>query len=64
MILSEAVREGETARVTLDARANRLVVVANHETNQDMEIDGDDVEVSDLHISPDSSLYTQVEELD
>lgn len=65
MILSEAVRDGETARVTLDARANRLVVVPNHQTNQDgMDIDEDDVEVSHLTCRPKRSSYAQVEELD
>jgi len=43
-ILNESIRDGETARIDCDAKANRLVVVPNHEPSVPMDDDDDDTD--------------------
>ncbi|GAA5901605.1 hypothetical protein JCM8208_001553 [Rhodotorula glutinis] len=43
-ILNESIRDGETARIDFDAKANRLVVVPNHEPSVPMDEDDDDTD--------------------
>jgi len=51
-LLEESIRDGEVARVILDAPRNRLNVVPNHAATAQMDVDGepgwDDVEVEEL----------------
>lgn len=56
LIISEAIRDGETAKVEWDAKANRLVVIPNHEPIA-MDIDDDDSD-------EDMDDAIEVEELD
>jgi ATP-dependent Clp protease ATP-binding subunit ClpB len=53
MILSDAVRDGETIRISFDGPRNRLVVIPNHEVNgidgMDMDLDADDdIEIEEM----------------
>jgi ATP-dependent Clp protease ATP-binding subunit ClpB len=54
-IIEEAIRDGETARITVDHKANRLVVLPNHESvfrGDDMDLDdmadGEDIEIEEM----------------
>jgi len=54
-ILDESIRDGETARIDFDAKANRLVVVPNHEPSVPMDEDNggdtdDDMKDDDLEV--------------
>ncbi|GAA5854686.1 hypothetical protein JCM3766R1_005608 [Sporobolomyces carnicolor] len=57
-LIDESIRDGETARIDFDARANRLVVVPNHESTISLQ-DDDDQEMDD-----DEDDAIEVEELD
>ncbi|KAM0756236.1 hypothetical protein T439DRAFT_320934 [Meredithblackwellia eburnea MCA 4105] len=58
-ILDDSIRDGETARVQLDAKANRLVVIPNHAPTV-MDVDNDD----DSDEDSDGYKDIEVEELD
>jgi ATP-dependent Clp protease ATP-binding subunit ClpB len=54
-IIEESIRDGEDARVTVDHKANRLVVLPNHASSfkgDDMDLDemadGADIEVEEM----------------
>ena len=52
-LLSDRIRDGEHAKVELDAARNRLVVVPVHEANDSMQVDDDDdLEVEELLDEP------------
>lgn len=44
LIIQDQIRDGETARVTADTRANRLVIIPNHEPSVSMDENGMDVD--------------------
>lgn len=52
MLLSDRIRDGETARVRFDGPRNRLVVIPNHDANvgmESVEVDGaDDIEIEEM----------------
>lgn len=52
MLLSDRIREGETARVRFDGPRNRLVIIPNHDGDAEMdrvEWDGaDDIEIEEM----------------
>ena len=52
LLLSDSVRDGETARVRFDGPRNRLVVLANHNANVGVESiesnDGEDIEIEEM----------------
>ncbi|MBW0467844.1 hypothetical protein O181_007559 [Austropuccinia psidii MF-1] len=51
MILDERIREGETARITADWKANRLVICPNHEaTTMDIDDEDDLLEEDEIRI--------------
>lgn len=58
LLLQGRVREGENARVTVDLRKNRLVVLPNHD--QDVVVPGDE----DSDYDSDDGMDVDVEELD
>lgn len=53
-IIDESIRDGETARIDFDPKANRLVVIPNHESSvpyaedSDEEMGDDSIEVEEL----------------
>ena len=50
-IIEESIRDGETAFVTLDARANLLLIKHNHEGfSMDLDDEEDEMAVDDIEI--------------
>ena len=47
-LISESIRDGETARVEVDAARNRIQVIPNHQGTQSMDVDDDDLQVEEL----------------
>ena len=57
-LINESILEGEIARVTVDPKANRLVVLPNHQSSTNMDVDMDDLGVEEL---PDDDPMTPIE---
>ncbi|KAK4702684.1 ATP-dependent Clp protease ATP-binding subunit ClpB, partial [Phenoliferia sp. Uapishka_3] len=49
-ILDDSVRDGEVAKIDLDAKANRLVVIPNHEPTPGMDVDSDEDQYDEIEV--------------
>lgn len=52
LLLSDSIRDGETARIRFDGPRNRIVIIPNHDANVEMEGNelnaSDDIEIEEM----------------